>query len=283
MGKLLFGKDETSTCIVDIAVKGRDHEPLCLAFKTTKTFVGAGVWMTDDGYVLRPRADSPGGHGKGIYYPLSSQVISEMQQDGDLPTPLPAYSIPATEWAAATSLYWIVALVVAFSVITARFKKKWRLEIEKERSERRVSFGPPATHRKEDRFIADEVQKHLRLGERVLHQAQGLDRHPDDGAMHAVPVYVAITSQRLLFLYAKKSIRLGSMAPVEHVVAFDRAEITSLRMDDELFTFLMVDGTAHQIFLAGTRKKDSNERAFLLDVPRILSGEVHEPTYFATT
>ena len=283
MGKLLFGKDETTTCIVDIAATGRDHEPLCLAYKTTKTFVGAGVWMTDDGYVLRPRADSPGGHGKGIYYPLSSRAITEMQQDGDLPTPLPTYSIPGTEWAAATSLYWIVALVVAFSVIAGRFKKKWRLELEKERSERRVSFGPPATHRKEDRFIADEVRKHLRLGERVLHQAQGLDRHPDDGAMYAAPLYVAITSQRLLVLHAKKGIRLGSMAPVEHVVAVERDQIASLRMDDELFTFLMADGTAHQIFLAGTRRKDSNERAFLLDVPRILGGEVHEPTFFATT
>lgn len=280
---LLFGKDETTTCIADIAALGRDHEPLCLAYKTTKTFIGAGVWMTDDGYVLRPRAESVSGRGKGIYYPLSSHDITSMQEDGDLPTPLPAYSIPATEWAAATSLYWIVALVVLFSIVAGRVKRRWRAEVEKERRDRKVSLGPPATHTKEDRFIADQIQPHLRLGERVLHQAQGLDRHPDDGGMHARPLYVAMTSQRILVMHAKKGLHFRSMPPVERVVSVERDELALLRTDDELFTFVLDDGTEHQVFLAGTRQKGSNGRAFLLDVPRILAGEVHEPIIFATT
>lgn len=271
MGKLLFGKDETTTCIVDIAAVGRDHEPLCLAYKTTKTFIAAGVWMKDDGYVLRPRAESVSGHGKGLYYPLSSHDITLMQQDGDLPTPLPAYSIPATEWAAATSLYWIVALVVLFSAVVGRFKRRWREGIEKERRDRRVSFGPPSMHTKADRVIAERIRPHLRLGERVMHQAEGLDRHPDDGGIYARPLCVAMTSQRILFLQD------------ERLVSLDRDELAFLRTDDELFTFVMEDGAEHPIFLGGTRQKGSNGRAFLLDVPRILAGEVHEPSIFATT
>ncbi|MBS2014221.1 MAG: hypothetical protein JST00_15140 [Deltaproteobacteria bacterium] len=282
MGKLLFGKDETTTCIVDIAVTGRDHEPLCLAYKTTKTFVGAGVWMTDDGYVLRPRADSPGGHGKGIYYPLDAKLIADMQHDGDLPTPLPAYTIPATEWAAATSLYWVVALVVAFSLIVSRRKKRWRQAVEAERRERKVSFGPPARETEADRFIADQIEPHLRRGERVLHQAQGLDRHPEDGGLVVNPLYVAVTSQRVLVMFPKKGLRLRGMAPVESFLSIERSEIASLWTHDELFTFVTTSGDQHQVFLAGTRKTGSNGRAFLLDVPRILAGEVREPTFLAT-
>src|SRR5262245_13042083 len=52
MGTLMFGKDETIECIQHIEQKGPKDESLCLAYKTTKTFVGGGVWLKDDGYVI---------------------------------------------------------------------------------------------------------------------------------------------------------------------------------------------------------------------------------------
>ena len=52
MGKLMFGWDDKITCIQGVGVKGQDNEPLCLAYKTSKLFVGAGVYLKDEGYVL---------------------------------------------------------------------------------------------------------------------------------------------------------------------------------------------------------------------------------------
>ena len=58
MGALRFGKQETVTCIVDVAATGGEGEPACLAFKTTTYWVGGGVYLSDDG-CPRPRREEP--------------------------------------------------------------------------------------------------------------------------------------------------------------------------------------------------------------------------------
>ena len=87
MGTLLFGRDETITCIEHVKVTGQHSEPLCIAYKTTKLFVGAGVYVSDDGYVLGVESNSKS------FYKLDAAEIQRLQGASMLPTPLPQYSI----------------------------------------------------------------------------------------------------------------------------------------------------------------------------------------------
>jgi|GEM_PF-4982885 len=273
MGTLLFGRDETTTCITDVTVVGKDHEPLCLAYKTTKVFVGAGVWLTDDGYVLTAR----GTHGKSGYYPLTNAEITELQASGDLPSPLPAYSVGLGEWAIATSLYWVLAFTIVASFITGRLRKRWRRDRDAELRDRRVSFGPPSLETKDDVFVAEQLRGLLRPGERIFHQAVALDRHPSETTVFqpARTLYAALTSERVLLARAKAGLR--ALQPIEAVCSIERSTIAALALEDELLTLRLEDGTEHTLFVSGARKRGSNGRAFLLDVPRILAGEAEPP------
>jgi hypothetical protein len=108
MGKLLFGEQEKVTCITDVTLKGADNEALCLAHKTTTYFVGAGLYLKDDGYVLgiKGKADSS-------YYNMPTErELKEFQEAGSLPTPLPSYNIGALEYVLGYSL-WIALAVTA--------------------------------------------------------------------------------------------------------------------------------------------------------------------------
>lgn len=73
MTKLLFGKQEEIVCIVDVAVRAKDKGDLCLAYKTTTHFLGAGLYVTNDGYVLRVKESS------SEYYPLDADAIRAHQ------------------------------------------------------------------------------------------------------------------------------------------------------------------------------------------------------------
>jgi hypothetical protein len=102
MGTMMFGNDESISCIVDVELKGAQDEALCLAHKHSKLFVVAGVWVSDDGYVLgvKGKADT--------YYPLPPpDALKAIQADGLLPDPLPPYSLSMWDYAFGYSL-WIV-------------------------------------------------------------------------------------------------------------------------------------------------------------------------------
>ncbi len=101
MGRLLFGTEENVDCIADVALKGAQDEALCVAHKHSKTFFGAGVYLSDDGYVL-------GVKGKDAYYPMPTGAeLSELQAEGLLPAELPPYEIGLWDYAWGYSL-WII-------------------------------------------------------------------------------------------------------------------------------------------------------------------------------
>jgi len=91
MGHLSFGRQEEVRCIRDVDIHGADGEALCLAYKTTTFHFGAGVYLRDDGYVLKVRAQDR-------YYPLDDEAIRAHQSEAALPTPLPAYEIPFADY-----------------------------------------------------------------------------------------------------------------------------------------------------------------------------------------
>ncbi|MEW6430794.1 MAG: hypothetical protein AB1730_04735 [Myxococcota bacterium] len=60
----MFGEDEALTCIQPVTLLGADGESLCLAFTTSKSFVGTGVYLKDEGDVLEATSQ------KDLYHPM---------------------------------------------------------------------------------------------------------------------------------------------------------------------------------------------------------------------
>lgn len=108
----MFGPDESITCIEDVALKGGNGEPLCLAYKRTIVFVFAGVYVKDDGYVLKPKAEAR------TYYPMPTATeLDGFQAAGLLPRPLPPYSLSAWDYLFGYSLWIVIAGVVAVELV----------------------------------------------------------------------------------------------------------------------------------------------------------------------
>jgi hypothetical protein len=261
MGKMLFGKDETVTCIQKVPVTGSHGEALCLAHKTTKYFFVAGVYVRDDGYVLGVEADPT------TYYPLGPERTAELQESGMLPRPLPPYSVSWFDYAFGYSLWIILAgLVVAW-----RVKKTFVDRRLAEDAVTPTSFGPPALLTSADRFVAQQVTPLLVAGEAVQHQAYALAGTPDDARTALVPANYAVLTDRRLFLF---KVRVGAFGPLLENLgcdAIERQRITGVAVDDRAIEVRLDDGTARLLWVHRT-KKLSNQRAFLRDVPRLLTG-----------
>ena len=162
MGKLMFGTDEKIECIQNVGVTGGDGEPLCLAYKTRKVFFGAGVWLHDDGYVLRNATNA------NSYYPWPDAAQVEKWQSMQLlPVPLPTYSIPWYEYAFGYSLWLIVLALGAWAMFRGWLTKRRHAA----NALVPVSMGPPKQDTEYDRLISDEAKKHLGDGELLQHQA----------------------------------------------------------------------------------------------------------------
>ena len=111
-GKLLFGDKEEIDKIQDI--KGTDYQ---LGHKYTLHFFLAGVYLSDDGYVLQPK------NAHDTYYPNSEQEIKELQKAGLLPSPLPKYSIPIWQYLFGYSLWIVLAFVIGGPFVWPRIQK----------------------------------------------------------------------------------------------------------------------------------------------------------------
>ena len=268
MGTLLFGKQESLSCIVDVPVRGRGGEELCLGFKTSSYFVGGGVYLRDDGYVFRVKGTSD------RYIPVSAEELTELQQSGSLPTPLPPYSVPLFEYAFGYSLWIILAVMAIFGAVRSVASKRRRAEDARTP----ISLGPPELRTKADRFVADQVRPLLRFGEQVQHQGYALDAVPTGSVVDAARAkasYVILTNQRMLIVKT----RVGAFGPLLEnlgVEAIERRAILGVDVAERMLTVHVDQGPSKAVWVAPTRKL-SNQRAFLRDVPRILAVQ-EEPT-----
>jgi uncharacterized protein len=112
MSRLLFGKQEDVQKIQDVPLKGPNGEDLFLGYKTSGYFLGAGVYISDDGYVLGIRGV------KDEYFPLPrAEVLTQLQQERSLPSPLPQYSLSLLDYAFGYSLWLTLLAVVLLSVL----------------------------------------------------------------------------------------------------------------------------------------------------------------------
>jgi hypothetical protein len=262
MGRLIFGTEEKLECIQPLSLKGHEGEPLCLAYKTTTTFFGAGVRFRDDGYVLKVQS-------RDAYYPLPEEPrLSELQGLGLLPRPLPSYSIPAIEYAFGYSLWIVIAAVIALERVKA-YKNRRRTA---EEATIPTSYGPPAFETKGDLFVANQATALLAPGERVQHQAYALDRQLTGSIVSAgtAKAYFAILTDRRLILIRT---RVGAFAPLlenRGVEEISRDEIVGASVDDSLITISLRDGTWRSLWIPVSERHFSSQRAFRRDVPRLL-------------
>jgi hypothetical protein len=90
-----------------------------LCHKYSTVFFFAGVYLHDDGYVLAEGDDAY------QYVPLDSAKITEFQEKGILPNPLPGYAIPLSQYLIGYSL-WILLVVLITGSLGWYWFKRWR-------------------------------------------------------------------------------------------------------------------------------------------------------------
>ena len=257
MGKLMFGWDDKIECIQSVGVKGQDNEPLCLAYKTSKLFVGAGVYLKDEGYVLGDPAQ------RGRFYPWpEAEQVKTWQTAGLLPDPLPGYSIPAIEYAFAYSLWLIILTMVGWALLQRMLTKR--------RQTRDalipISYGPPKVVTEGDTFITQTVTPMLQPGEQLQHQALALRDVQELSHVY----FAALTSQRLILISSKRKFR-GYVFANEGVEELPRACIANVTENAYELTFTLTTGGQFPLVVPKREKEFSNQRAFVRDVPRLLA------------
>jgi hypothetical protein len=269
MGKARFGKDETVECIVDVPLKGPNGESLCVAHKTSTYWFIAGVYLTDDGHVLKIT-------GEEAYLSMpTGTALGEFQAAGSLPAPLPGYEIPTQQYLLAYSLWIIMGALVLLNLLYA-FGRRAVVALgwsAKPPDTGALSYGPPVLKTASDRFVFEQVSKLLLPGESVQHQAYALDRSTASGSLFAAATargfFAALTSQRLLLIKT----RVGAFAPLlenHGVEVIARDDIRDMSSEGDALTFHLHDGSVRALVVQNTRKL-SNQRAFLRDVPRLVA------------
>jgi hypothetical protein len=260
MAKLRFGKHEEVRCIVDVDARGPKGESLCLAFKTSSYWVGGGVYLADDGYVLLPRGQ------ESLYYPMPQSGAPTT----GLPSPLPAYSIPWTDYFGGYSLWFAIVIGTMWTVGASKLKARRRSNFEATLRATPVTYGPPILKTKGDNFVAATTMPLLRPGEGVQHQAYTLvwDFSDERGsAVHSC--YVVLTTQRVL-MYAARVGAFGPLYECTRVDSFERDQIRNAAIDDRVLVLTLPDGTLRGFQVTNTSAM-SNQTAFLTNAARILA------------
>lgn len=257
MAGLAFGWDDSIDCIQPVAITGEQNEPLCLAHKTSKLFVGAGVWVRDDGYVLRREHDAH------VFYPWDEAQVKQWQSEQLLPDPLPSYSISIGDYVFGYSLWLIVVGIIAVSLIKRALTKRRQARDALVP----VSFGPPKLETDGDRFIADTVRPWFKEGEALQHQAVATP-----GIENTVHVwFVAFTNQRVFFINTER-VPFRPKLENKGVEEVSRDRIHSATEMNREITLHFKEGGSFVFFVPKREKGFSNQVEFVRDVPRILSG-----------
>lgn len=114
-----FGADETTHFLQDVTLKGAKDEALFLGYMTKIQFFVAGMYITDEGYVLGVKGES------NRYYNMpTGEELARFQKNGFLPDPLPPYSLSFWDYLFGYSLWWVIAGTIAWFAIRGRFKKR---------------------------------------------------------------------------------------------------------------------------------------------------------------
>jgi hypothetical protein len=100
-----------------------------LCHKHHSYYFFGGLYLLDDGYVLQEKvvyekisqALKP-----AKYLPLTPEKIIELQQAGVLPNPLPAYSIPISDYISGYSFWGFLMLVAIYLLVRMLLQRLWQ-------------------------------------------------------------------------------------------------------------------------------------------------------------
>ena len=106
---MMFGDEDRIYIIQDIDYQLKENEGLSLGYRLTTTSFIAGIYITDNGYVLVPQRNTD------LYYPLDNEEIKALQVEGALSDPLPTYEIGIMDYIFGY-LLWILILIAALYV-----------------------------------------------------------------------------------------------------------------------------------------------------------------------
>jgi hypothetical protein len=222
--------------------------------------VGAPIYLTNDGYVLKVVKENS-------FYPLTAEKITALQKEGDLPTPLPPYTIPTGDYVMGYILWVVAAVVVAFALL-----KRWLARRRQETDELvPVSMMPPTVEKKGDRFIVEQISPHLGSGETVTHMGYALSQEMSSGwsAVGAKAFHVALTNKRLFIVEA----RVGAFGPLfenKGLTVLERSSIVGATRDDRTIHVQCADGRSVTLWIVPKQKHFSNQATLLRDLPRVL-------------
>jgi hypothetical protein len=259
MGHYYFGKGEKLSCLAPTAMRDAQGSGLCVAYKTTTYSLFLPLYFSDDGYVL---ASSPG---RRSYYPMpTGSELAELQASGELPSPLPAYSIGAFDYAFGYALWITIAAVAGVGLVQSAAKRRRAASLD-------VSLPPGARplllRTKTDRWLHEAATRLLVSNEVVLQQAYGYDR--EDRGMVTKAMYLVLTDRRLLVIHT----RVGAFGPLHEnndLNSYDRSAVERVRADERHLCFELAGAKSLDFYAEWSERQLSNQRRFLSDVPRLL-------------
>lgn len=258
--RVSFGYSETLNCIRDVPLQGPAGEALCLGYKTSSYSVLLPLYLKNDGYVLVVNAR------RDAYYPLpSADRLALAQSTGGLPSPLPAYSIPLTDYAFGYAVWLILGGSLLVALVHHQIRKS-RLDALAKLT---PSSGPLTLRTETDRWLTAECAKWLAPGETVQAQAYGLDRRDANQATRAM--YVVITNQRVCVLRSR--IAGAPKRECIEMKSYDRQHASALVLDERHVHLTLPDAPAIDLFVEWSERHLSNQRRFLVELPELFAAQ----------
>jgi hypothetical protein len=231
---------------------------VCLPTKISLSFIGAGVYVSAEGYVLKVQ-------GEDSYYRTTPDLLKALQEEGTIPTPLPPYHITTFQYLFGYSL-WILLLVVAVVAGLKRMFGKLRPFLLANVA---PVTGPPVNRNEWDTFLFEALGQQLEPGERIQHQAFASDFEPGTTAKSMNLLYLGLTDRRLVYMGAVTG--MGSFKKeVGRVESWPRTAITGVTRDGLALTFHLTEGSM-TYWIGGSQRTFTNQWLFARDVPKLLS------------
>lgn len=121
--QLILGNKQQVHAITDVPLKSPKGEDLYLGHLTATGYFVLGVYVDDKGYVLGIKGT------QDQYYPMPDKpLMIAAQKTGLLPDPLPDYSISPLEYIKGYSMWALLAVFFALSVMSKRKRRKRKAE-----------------------------------------------------------------------------------------------------------------------------------------------------------
>lgn len=113
-----FGKQDNVYKLVETHLKDEQGRPLWVADHVTSYYVFAGVYARDDGLVLTANTDEG-------YFPFpTADAVKQYQSEGLFPAELPKHGLGFFDIFLGFSLWWLLLVVVAWTVISKKIEAR---------------------------------------------------------------------------------------------------------------------------------------------------------------